>query len=199
MLQLDKKDYKLPKNLNYALFGGSFDPPHLGHLEIVKKVLQFSGVDRVLITPTYLNPFKNSSFVDAKKRLTWVKQTLGSVRNSIVSSFEIEQNRAVYTIETLQELGKTKNIKYIVIGTDNLKKITMWKDFKKLNSNYIWIVATREGQNIDTTALDNFIILKLSADISSSEIRSGKKLDFLDEKIKKQVVLEYNLNKKGNE
>ena len=184
------------ENVTYALFGGSFDPPHLGHMEIVKKVLELDGVDKVLIVPAYLNPFKSSSFVDAKKRLDWVKQTLGSVKNSIVSSYEIEQNRAVYTIETLQELGKKYSIKYIVIGADNLKNIVKWKDFEKLNSNYTWIIATRERQNLDTSKLKSYIVLNLSVDISSTEIRSGKKLDFLDEKIQEQVVLEYNLNKK---
>jgi len=183
----------LLENVTYALFGGSFDPPHLGHLEIVKKVLLLENVDKIIITPAYLNPFKSSSFVDAKKRLNWVKQTLGSVEKTIVSSFEIEQNRAVYTIETLQELGKKYSIKYIVIGADNLKKIEEWKNFKEINDEYTWIVATRDGQNLDTSALKSYIVLNLFADISSTEIRSGKKLDFLDEKIREQVVLEYNL------
>ena len=193
MLQLYKKDYQLPENVTYALFGGSFDPPHLGHQEIIKKVLELDGVDRVLITPAYLNPFKVTSFIDAKKRLNWVKQTLGSIEKTFVSNFEIEQNRAVYTIETLQELSKKYSIKYIVIGADNLEKIQKWKNFDKLNSNFTWVVATRNGEKLDANILKSYIILNLSIDISSTDIRSGKKLDFLDEKIREQVVLEYNL------
>ena len=183
----------MQKNATYALYGGSFDPPHLGHLEIVKQLLELKEVDRVLIVPTYLNPFKNSFNVEPSTRLKWVEEQF-NLKNVEVSSFEIEQNRAVYTVETFKELSKKYNIKYIVIGADNLKSITKWRDFNYLNSKITWIVATRENFVLDLSPLKRYILLNINIDVSSSEIREGKKLQFLDKKIKSKVLLEYNLN-----
>ncbi len=182
----------MQRNATYALYGGSFDPPHLGHLEIAKKVLELKEVDKLLIVPTYLNPFKNSFSVEPNVRLEWVKE-LFNLENVTVSSFEIEQNRAVYTVETYKELSKEFNIKYIVIGADNLKSITKWRDFEYLNRKVSWIVATRANSKLNLSALKSYILLNINIDVSSSEIREGKKLQFLDKKIKSKVLLEYNL------
>ena len=186
------KGYSVQKNATYALFGGSFDPPHLGHLEIIKKALELVEVDRVLIVPTYLNPFKTSFNVEPQKRLKWVKESF-DLEGAEVSSFEIEQNRAVYTIESYTHLCKVLNLKYIIIGADNLKSITKWNNFEQLNKQVCWIVATREGQDLELGPLKKYILLNLSVDVSSSEIREGKKLEFLDKKIKSQVLLAYNV------
>ncbi len=182
----------MQRNATYALYGGSFDPPHLGHLEIVKEVLKLKEVDRVLIVPTYLNPFKKSFSVEPNIRLEWVKEQF-DLENVEISSFEIEQNRAVYTVETFKELSKEFNIKYIVIGADNLRSITKWKDFEYLNKQITWIVATRANSKLELSAFRSYILLNIDINVSSSEIRKGKKLQFLDKKIKSQVLLEYNL------
>jgi len=183
----------MKRNATYALYGGSFDPPHLGHLEIAKEVLKIKEIDKLLIVPTYLNPFKSSFSVHPSKRLELVKKQF-NLKDVEISNFEIEQNRAVYTVETFKALSKEFNIKYIVIGADNLKSITKWKDFSYLNSKITWVVATRANTKLELSALKSYILINLNINVSSSEIREGKKLDFLDKKIKSKVLLEYNLN-----
>ena len=183
----------MQKNATYALYGGSFDPPHLGHLEIVKRVLELKEVDKVLIVPTYLNPFKTKFAVKPEIRLNWVKEQF-NLENVEISSFEIEQKRAVYTVETFKELSKRYNIKYIVIGADNLKSLKKWRDFDYLNQKITWIIATRANNKLNLEGLNRYILLNINIDVSSSEIREGKKLNFLYKKIKPQVLLEYNLN-----
>ena len=183
----------MQKNATYALYGGSFDPPHLGHLEIVKRVLELKEVDKVLIVPTYLNPFKTKFAVKPELRLNWVKEQF-NLENVEISSFEIEQKRAVYTVETFKELSKRYNIKYIVIGADNLKSLKKWRDFDYLNKKITWIIATRANNKLNLEGLKRYILLNINIDVSSSEIREGKKLNFLYKKIKPQVLLEYNLN-----
>jgi len=180
----------MKQNVRYAIFGGSFDPPHLGHKEIIKKSLEIT--DRVIVVPTFLNPFKSSFSVEPKKRLEWVKKSF-DFKNILVSSFEIEQKRAVYTIETYEALNKIFNIKYIIIGADNLKNIEKWKSFEALNSKITWIVATRDREHLNTSKLNSFQVIDVSIDVSSSEIRSGKKLDFIDKNIRNKVVKEYGI------
>jgi nicotinate-nucleotide adenylyltransferase len=182
----------LSKSITYALFGGSFDPPHLGHKEIIKKALDYAN--KVIAMPTYLNPFKNSFNAPPQKRINWVKKSF-NFKNVEICDYEIKQNRAVYTIESFKHLSKIKNIKFIIIGSDNLKDITKWKNFKELNNSVTWLVANREGFILNTSALKNFIILNLNINVSSTQIREGKKLNFLDEKIRDDVLNFYKILK----
>ena len=183
----------MEKNITYALFGGSFDPPHLGHKEIIKKILEQQIANQVIVVPTYLNPFKKSFAAPPNLRLKWVKDSF-NLKGVEVSDFEIKQERPVATIETLEHLSKDKNIKYIVVGSDNLKSITKWKNFEKLNNQITWIVASRRGFDIDTSMLNSAKILPIDIDVSSSEIRSGKKLEFLDKNIKDEVLKFYSIS-----
>jgi len=186
-----KKNTQEPQ---YALFGGSFDPPHKGHFEIITKALEIAN--KIIVVPTFLNPFKNSFSASPNKRLEWVKKSF-NLANVIISNYEIEQNRPVYTIETLEALSKKYPIKYIIIGADNLKSLEKWYNFEDLNSKITWIIATRNKEKLDTSKLKSFKIIDVDKDVSSSEIRAGKKLEFLDKKIRKEVIDEYKLTKKS--
>ncbi len=179
------------KRLNFALFGGSFDPPHLGHKEIIKKALALDGVDCILIVPTFLNPFKNRFNLEPKKRYKLVKKSFSNLGCVKFSNYEIKQNRSVYTIETYKKLKRKFNIKFIIIGADNLKSIKKWKDFRVLNNNLTWIVATRGKRLPHKLPLKRYIILKVDVNVSSTQIREGNKLNFIDKKIKSQVVKYY--------
>jgi nicotinate-nucleotide adenylyltransferase len=57
-----------------ALFGGSFDPPHIGHEAIVKALMKLDEIDKIIIMPTYLNPFKTEFFAPADLRVKWLKK-----------------------------------------------------------------------------------------------------------------------------
>jgi len=176
--------------LSYALFGGSFDPPHLGHKEIIKSALEV--VDKVIVVPTFLNPFKSSFSADAPLRYSWCKEVFAS-SNVLVSDYEIKQQRAVYSVDTYKELSKKYNIVAITIGADNLASIDRWRDFEYLNSNLTWLVATRGDKDLDCSKLRDCKKLNLGVDVSSTELRAGKKLEYIDKKIKKQVLIEYNI------
>jgi len=177
-------------NFSYAIFGGSFDPPHLGHKEIINKALEV--VDRVIVVPTYLNPFKSSFSVSAKLRYKWCKELFEDSR-VVVSDYEVKQEKSVYTVDTIKELSEKYNIKAITIGADNLANIDKWRDFDYLNNNFLWLVALRANKELDCSKLRECKPLSVDIDISSTELREGKKLEYIDDKIKKQVVIEYNI------
>ncbi len=171
------------ERLKTALFGGSFDPPHTGHREIVKEALKLPDIEQVVVVPTYLNPFKTGSLLTPKERLELVEMTFSDMDRVVVSSFEIEQNRAVFTVETLEALSRDFQIEAIIIGADNLKSINKWRDFDKINSQFEWIVATRgsiELESIDI--LDSFRVIDVNVPISSTEIRQSGSFEFIDKK-----------------
>jgi len=162
----------LVKNrLSVALFGGSFDPPHIGHQTIVKKVLNLEIVDRVVIMPTFLNPFKSSSHATADMRLKWCRD-MCSDPDVIICDYEIRQNRAVYTIESINYLKEQYEIKYLVIGSDNLAHIEHWREFETINSTITWIVVDRSGYDSSYEKLRDYITIEMDIPISSSQIRA---------------------------
>jgi len=170
-----------------ALFGGSFDPPHKGHQAIVQKVASLDDIDSVIVIPAFLSPFKTAALASAQKRLAWCKKVCHGDK-VIVSDFEISQHRPVYTIETLEALEEVYEVKYLVIGADNLAEITKWKRFDEINARIIWLVFTRDETHPDCHQLRDCRIVALEIPSSSTAIRKGKMLDHLDRSILDEVT-----------
>ncbi|MBN2767996.1 MAG: nicotinate (nicotinamide) nucleotide adenylyltransferase [Campylobacterales bacterium] len=179
--------------LKVALFGGSFDPPHLGHQEIIKKALRVLDIDALLVLPAYHNPFKEESVADATQRLEMAQAVFGSFQGVIVDDFEIK-NAIKYTIESLEHFQKSYDVAYIIIGADNLERLWQWKDFERLDSMITWVIAKRGERECDTSFLRSFRFLDIGIDISSTQIRENFELQYIDTKITKKVKRLY---KKG--
>ena len=179
--------------MNIAIFGGSFDPVHLGHIEVVKKALEDKDIDKVIIIPNYLNPLKNSFSAPPELRLKWLKKVFKNFENAEVSDFEIKQNRPVYSIETINHYKP----KYFIIGSDNLKTLHKWKDIDEILKKIEFIVAKR-GE-IDNNILKKYGIKKvidIDIPISSTEIRNCK-FKYLPKKIEKEIKEFYGQNCKN--
>ncbi len=150
-----------------ALFGGSFDPPHLGHEAVVKALLPLSEIDKIIIMPTFLNPFKSSSFAPAKKRLKWLKEIFAPYKNVLIDSFEVQKNEKVPTITTVKYLLESYDKVYVVIGADNLKDLKKWYKFDELQELVTFVVATRDEIHVP----QEFIKLLVQENISSTTLR----------------------------
>ncbi len=171
--------------MNIAVFGGSFDPPHLGHEAIVNEALKILQIDKLIIVPTYLNPFKDSSHFNSLQRLELVSDIFKNNNKIKISDYEIMQKKAVTTIETIKYLKiQHPNIKkiYLIIGADNLSKLHLWKDYNELKTLVTFIIATRN--NIKNK---EFQTLKVNYDISSTKIRENLDITLISNKIKQKV------------
>jgi nicotinate-nucleotide adenylyltransferase len=166
-----------------AIFGGSFDPLHKGHKAIVVQALDRLTISKIVVVPTYLNPFKSSSLISTNKRLEFVRTSLNGIDNVVIDDWEIKSNRSVYTFETVKYLQEKYFVKYIIVGADNIEDLAKWSNFEWLNSNFIWVIASRKGYNISCSFLKKYINLEVNIDISSTQIRDGKKFDEIDENI----------------
>ena len=175
--------------MKIAIFGGSFDPPHIGHDAITKEALKQLDIERLIVVPTFLNPFKKQSFLDAKKRFFLLQKLFKNSENIEVTDFEILQNRAVYSIETviyLQQLYKGTTI-YLIIGADNLEKLHLWHNIEELKKIVKFVVVNRSGYLNDNYG--NIRTLKVSIDISSTTLRNTLDLSYIPKKIKDDVKL----------
>ena len=170
-----------------AIFGGSFDPPHLGHQHIVETAIQRLDIDSLLLVPAYLSPFKTSSLASAKKRLEWCHTLFDNSPKVIVKAYEIQEGKSTTTSQTIKHFNIENYVKYLIIGSDNLEKLSQWHQFDWLNSHIIWVIVTREGHPIKTDFLNAWRVLYVDTAISSSQIRKIGLLDYVDTKIKKSV------------
>jgi len=150
-----------------ALFGGSFDPPHIGHINIIKELASMGNIDKVIVMPTFLNPFKSKSHAPAELRLKWLKKIFQDFQNIEISDYEIKQNKKVPTIQTVEYILHKYDKIYVVIGADNLKSLDKWYKYQELKEKVSFIVATRDSIMIPKT----FSRLDIEEDISSSKLR----------------------------
>jgi len=176
-----------------AIFGGSFDPVHLGHVEIVKKALKELDVDKIIIVPNFLNPLKHSFSAPPDKRYEWLKKVFKNFKNVQVSDFEIKKNRPVYSIETVKYFKPN----YFIIGSDNLKTLNKWKNIDELKNLVEFVVATRG--DIDKNLLKKHNIKKIiniNVPISSTEIRNCN-FKYLPKEIENEIKEFYGQNCKN--
>jgi nicotinate-nucleotide adenylyltransferase len=170
-----------------AIFGGSFDPPHKGHQLIVSKAVASLDIDRLFIVPAYLNPFKQSSLAPADLRLQWCQTLFEPLEKVSVSDYEILQGKSTYTADTVKYFQNLYDVKYLIIGSDNLESLTKWHQYEWLNRQVTWVVATRKNNSFDTSMLGSYIKLELDEEISSTHIRTTQQLDGVDRKISDSV------------
>ncbi len=170
-----------------ALYGGSFDPPHLGHEAIVKALRKLNFIDKVIVMPTFLNPFKESFTAPAELRLQWLKKIFSAYEDVEVSSYEVDLKKKVPTIETVKYLQKCYEKIYLVIGADNLKSLHQWYKYDELKKLVTFIVVTRDKIEVPK----NFIRLEIDEDISSSDLRKNFDSLKIPEKVRDEITQYY--------
>ncbi|MCH5163227.1 MAG: nicotinate (nicotinamide) nucleotide adenylyltransferase [Clostridiales bacterium] len=133
------------KTQKIAIYGGSFDPPHYGHYDIVKNLER--SFDRVIVVPSYISPFKTDEAADsAKIRLKLCKKVFASNKTEVLSR-EISKKGVSYSIDTVKYLKK-KNPDaklFFVIGSEELVKLTEWHEIDELKKLVAFFVVPRPG------------------------------------------------------
>ncbi len=142
------------EKMNVAVFGGSFDPVHSAHIEIVKNLNE--AFDKVIIMPSFISPFKTrGAAADSKHRMAMLENAFGDFAGVEISDTEISKNDISYTIDTIRKVAsKNKGAGlYFVIGSDNLKKLDKWRDFKELKKLTSFYVVKRKNFRPDKALL----------------------------------------------
>lgn len=185
------------EKIRAALFGGSFDPPHIGHEQIIKESLKKLDISTLFIMPSYLNPFKSSFFIDPQTRFKWLLNMTKGLQKIQVCSFEIDQKRAVSTFESVEYLYGAYNIEklYLIMGADNFKTLHKWDNYEKLMEKVELVVAKRGGENLPC----DLKILDLHANISSSDLRKNLDQNYLPKSISSEIMKVFKKTKEVNE
>ncbi len=165
-----------------AIFGGSFDPPHNGHLSVIRQALDTLDIDTLIVMPNFLNPFKHKTAASARQRLQWLETMTAKMDKVTVSDYEIRKGYAVPTVETVTHFLKEYDKIYFIIGADNVKTLHKWKDYERLKALVTFVVATRKGGETK-----DFTTLAVNRDISSTQMRQKPEKEHIPPSIYSQV------------
>jgi nicotinate-nucleotide adenylyltransferase len=142
--------------MRIGILGGTFDPPHLGHLEFARAAMDSLKLDEVLFLPASRNPLKTMRSSPAKQRLEMVEAMIKPEPKMAVSDIEISRGGPSYMVETLMELQIVKPADYwLLLGDDALKLFHKWKNPHKVLKLCRLAVALRPP----TTELDAMVRL----------------------------------------
>lgn len=128
-----------------GIFGGTYNPPHLGHLNIANKFVEAYGLDRLLIIPTYVPPHKATPDLASTEDRIKMCETTFSDSVFEVSTVEIDRKGKSYTHDTLKELkGIYKDAKfYFLCGDDMLLSLHTWYKPKSILKYCTLVAAVR--------------------------------------------------------
>ncbi len=137
-----------------AVYGGTFDPIHQGHLRVAEAILDAFAMDRLLFVPAFVPPHKRHQEISSQFH-RWAMLTLATADQArmFVSPVELESPERPYTVETLNRLqAELENSRlFFVMGVDSFRDITMWYEHERLLTEYDVIVATRPGYESDNS------------------------------------------------
>ena len=173
-----------------ALFGGSFDPPHLGHKTVVVEALKVLDIDKLIVVPTFLNPFKKKSHFTTDERFELSQKLFEEFDKVVVDDYEIKEEKPTATVRTLRHFQELYDVQYLIIGSDNLENIERWHEFECLNAQITWVIATRPNYKVYSEKLRDFKILNIEVDVSSTEIRNNMKKESAQMSINEMSVEE---------
>ena len=169
---------------NIGIFGGTFNPPHKGHVNLAKHAIDKLCLERLYIIPSNIPPHKTIlNDVRGKDRLKMAKLAFSDIPNSAILDIELKRGGVSYTIDTVIELKKGLSEEdriYLLMGNDMLEIIEKWHRFEEL-FKLCRIAVFKRNEKAETGKIIEFLSKKYNAeiievdcpviDISSTDIR----------------------------
>jgi nicotinate-nucleotide adenylyltransferase len=158
-----------------AIFGGTFDPIHYGHLHLIDEILNSEKFSKLVIVPAG-KPWQKSPIAPASDRLEMTRRAVGETATE-VSDCEIMRDKPSYAIDTVDELvslNPGSSISWI-IGSDAIPGLSTWKRIDEMASKVDFLIVIRPGYEIPQSAIPTYIkwsSIEIQAlDISATQVR----------------------------
>jgi nicotinate-nucleotide adenylyltransferase len=176
--------------MKIGVFGGTFDPPHIGHLIVAEHVREAVELDRILFVPTATPPHKRDrTITPGEQRVAMVRLAIARHDPFAVSDMEVQRGGVSFTADTLEELKRLhpSAALFFLLGMDNLIEFGTWKDPERILRLARLIVMTRPGfvpgTELESIAGNVEYCTVPQIGVSGSEIRArireGKSISFL--------------------
>jgi nicotinate-nucleotide adenylyltransferase len=184
--------------MHIALFFGSFNPIHVGHLIIAETILLEREIDQVWFVVSPQNPFKNpESLLSEHSRFYLTQIATEDNANFKVSNIEFSLPKPSYTIDTLNYLAeKYPEKKFsILIGGDNLSSFHKWKNYEKILANHRIYVYKRPAADLsqviqhDNIHLLDVPLMEISSSLIRERIKNKRSIKYLvTENVEEEIV-----------
>lgn len=149
-----------------GVFGGTFDPVHLGHLRLAEEAREAFGLDRVLWIPAGRPPHRNPPVAAAEHRLSMVELAVAGNGTFVTEAGELGTAMPSYTIDTLgrlrRHLGAERPL-VLLVGADAFKGLAEWHRWREIFALAHLAIATRPGHDLDTDGLPAELAAELAA------------------------------------
>ena len=196
-----------------ALYGGTFDPVHSGHLEIARKISELFEIEKVLFIPAQVAPHKvGKPVTNPIHRYAMLALATQNDPRLLISTFELDAPDRRYTVDTVEHfqrvLGESTEL-FFIMGADSWSEISTWREWERLLRIVNHIVVTRPGYEVDKTlpsrAARVFFTDAVMKDVSATNIRrlvAAARFDELAELVPEPVaeyIRKYELYRETNE
>jgi nicotinate-nucleotide adenylyltransferase len=166
--------------MKLGLFGGSFDPVHLGHLLVARTAREEAGLDRIFFIPAAQSPFKpDARPAPAGERLRWLRLALAGETAAEVDDQEIRRGGTSFTIDTVRDYVRKfpEAELFYLIGADQTSQLPLWREAGELARLIQFLIIPRPGGALAELAppFRGRALRGVPLGISSSEIRTRLK------------------------
>lgn len=156
-----------------GVFGGTFDPIHLGHLAAANEVGSLLGLDRVLLVPANEQPLKPAPHASAEHRLAMTRLATQGNDLLAVSTVDLDRGGATYTVDTLADLAREHPDAELtfIAGADAVASLDQWKDPERLRTLARFVGVTRPGHETPRGESGLHVVEVPGVAVSSTEVR----------------------------
>jgi nicotinate-nucleotide adenylyltransferase len=178
-----------PPRRRTGIFGGTFDPPHIGHLWLAALAAESVELDRVLFMPASQPPHKRlRGMTGAADRLLMTRLAIEGDPTFELTAIEMEREGPSYTVDSIEELerlyGEGERL-FLIMAADSLAEVETWRDPHRLLERTEWVVGPRAGTAMpDALALER----RFGAAASRIHLLSGPSLDVSSSEIRRRVA-----------
>lgn len=167
-------------NMSVAIFGGTFNPVHNGHLRIAIELAELLEVESLRMIPCALPAHRDAPSASPEQRLEMLKRGIGEQSQLVADDIELRRDGPSYTIDTLRairaQIGDSTAL-YLCIGMDVLASLDSWRDWQKLTDYCHIVVSSRPGYQLpESGTLAEWISARLCDDLQTLKQSSAGKL-----------------------
>ena len=186
--------------MRIGVFGGTFDPPHVGHLLAAGDAFEALSLDKLIFVPAFAQPLKSTTPASAssRDRLEMVRCAVGGDPRFEVSAVEIERGGLSYTVETLEALAleKPDATFFLILGMDAYRNFGRWRSPGRVRELATVALLSRDegSREVDRPSMEGVTMIGMRrVDVSSSEIRGrlreGKPIrGFVTESVERYIA-----------